>query len=105
MKNTSVLLSVALAAVLAFSGCKKDDDDNSPGTSYPKTVSIQYKVSSAVGFTQLLQLQHTNETGGSTSMSNVALPFTKTISKTVNKFDILVLSFGAVGEGELKGDI
>lgn len=91
-------------AILAQS-CKKDDDNNSPGTSYPKTVSIQYKVSSPSGFSQLMQLQHTNETGGNASMTNVPLPFTKTITKTVNKFDILILSFAAVGPGELKGDI
>ncbi len=91
-------------ATLAQS-CKKDDDDSPNPSTYPKTVSIQYKVSSPAGFTQVMQLQYTNETGGINSMTNVALPFTKTITKTVNKFDVLILSFGAVGAGELKGDI
>lgn len=85
--------------------CKKDDDDSPNPSSYPKSVSIQYKVSSASGFTQALQLQYTNESGGIASMTNEPLPFTKTITKTVNRYDVLILSFGAVGAGELKGEI
>jgi hypothetical protein len=113
LKNTTMLSSSYLKQVLPillFSGsfllasCKKDKD-HSPAVSYPKTVSIQYKVTSVAGFTQLLQLQHTNETGGVASMNNVPLPFTKTITKTVDQYDVIVLMFGAVGAGELKGDI
>jgi len=91
-------------AVLVQS-CKKDDDDSPNPSTYPKSVSIEYKVSSPAGFTQAMQLQYTNESGGTASMTNVPLPFTKTITRTVNKFDILILGFAAVGAGELKGEI
>lgn len=93
------------AFMFVMQGCKKDKDDAPASGNYPKTVSIEYRVSSPAGFTQLMQLQYTNETGGIHSATNVSLPFSKSLSKSVNRFEILVLSFGATGAGQLKGDI
>lgn len=104
MKKT-VLFFALLVSGLFLQSCSKDKDDSPSSGTYPRTVSIEYKVTSPAGFTQLMQLQYTNESGGISSSTNTPLPFTKTISKTVNKYDILILSFGAVGAGQLKGDI
>lgn len=105
MQKTLLLFTVILSSFFILQGCKKDKDDSPAPATYPKTVNIQYKVTSAAGFTQLLQLQYTNETGGIASQTNTPLPFNKTLSKTVNKYEVLILSFAAVGAGQLKGEI
>ena len=102
---------------LTLPSCKKESNrsgtGNTPqpiGQTYPKTVSIEYRVTVASGdVSKITSLTYTNETGGGVNQSDVALPFSKKISATVNKGDDFGLSLlhnnSATGAFELKMDI
>ncbi|MBC7936753.1 MAG: hypothetical protein H7Y86_15485 [Rhizobacter sp.] len=104
-RGTIFLIFVLSVILFVTPGCKKDKDDNPGSGTYPRTVNIQYKVSSSTGFSQVMQMTYSNETGGLTNGTNVAMPFSKSFSKTVNRFDVIVLTFGHTGMGNLKGEI
>ncbi|MFT3980789.1 MAG: hypothetical protein QM687_09995 [Ferruginibacter sp.] len=104
-RKTLFSAAVLCMALLLSQGCKKNNDDDSASSAYPKTVNIQYKVSSPAGFTQAMQIQYTNETGGINSATNITLPYSTSFNKTVNRYDVQVLMFAATGVGELKGEI
>lgn len=75
--------------------CKKTDSDNvKPGNvnEYPKDVNITYRVSSTTT-NQLDLITYGNETGGQTSINNIVLPYEKTITKKVNKYNIITLGY------------
>lgn len=89
MKQIKLILMTA-SVLLLVSHCKKPI--SSTGSGYPKQVNITYKVSSS-STSNLVSITYDNETGGQTSVNTPALPFTKTISKTVNKYDIITLGY------------
>lgn len=89
MKQLSTSLFIALIILFAAS-CKKADSDTD--NTYPKQVSITYRVSSTTT-NNLVSITYDNETGGQTTVNNPALPFTKTITKTVNKNNIITLGY------------
>lgn len=92
MKTKLVYLFVAIFASLAIISCNRDNDDSGSG-SYPKQVTVAYKVTSTTASSATL-LQYKNETGGNTDVPNATLPYTKTFNRTVNKNDILSLAYG-----------
>ena len=75
---------VLLFAILVITSCGK-----SPSSPYPTSVTIEYRITCTQGgVTKSDAVSYTNETGGVTNMSNVALPFSKKFSRTVNIGDI-----------------
>jgi hypothetical protein len=97
--------SILAASVLIVSAsCGKDDDDPAP-SSYPKNVSIEYKVSSPSGLNTAGSVIYKNETGGLTTLSNVALPFSKKINVTVNRYDNLSVTVTHPVSGTMKLEI
>ena len=91
IKTFSTVLLMFFSAILLVS-CRSDNsDNNSSSNSYPKQVSITYKISSTTT-SSLLHIAYKNETGGTTDINNPSLPFTKTFTRTVNRFDNLSLS-------------
>ena len=91
IKTFSTVLLMFFSAILLVS-CRSDNsDNNSSSNSYPKQVSITYKISSTTT-SSLLHIAYKNETGGTTDVNNPSLPFTKTFTRTVNQFDNLSLS-------------
>lgn len=93
LKSLSVILLTGILTIFS-TACRSDsNDDNSGGNKYPKNVSITYKVTSTTTNTAVL-IQYKNETGGNTEVPNPALPFTKTISRTVNNGDVITLAYG-----------
>lgn len=99
-KEVSVLLFISFFTFLIAS-CKKEEPK--PST-YPKQVSITYKVSSTTTSSAAL-VQYKNETGGNTDVPNAGLPFTKTITRTVNVSDILSIGFATDLSENVKLDI
>ncbi|WP_367915881.1 hypothetical protein [Leadbetterella sp. DM7] len=89
MKLFKTCLFIAFIMLLAAS-CRKSDSDT--GNTYPKQVSITYRVSSTTT-NNLVSITYDNETGGQTTANNPALPFTKTITKTVNKNNIITVGY------------
>lgn len=89
MKLLKTHLILGLIMILAAS-CKKNDSGTD--NAYPKQVSITYRVSSTTT-NSLVSITYDNETGGQTTANSPALPFTKTITKTVNKNNIITLGY------------
>lgn len=89
MKQFKTTLFIGLILFIAAS-CKKSGSD--VDNTYPKQVSITYRVSSTTT-NNLVSIIYDNETGGQTTVDNPALPFTKTITKTVNKYDIITFGY------------
>lgn len=89
MKLIKTSLFIGFIILLAAS-CKKSDSNTD--NTYPKQVSITYRVSSATT-NSLVSITYDNETGGQTTVTNRSLPFTKTITKTVNKYNIITLGY------------
>lgn len=108
MKRVTNLFALSLIAVLTvlFISCGKDKNKfDDPRTGYPKTVTIQYKVTPVSG-TTAGRVVYTNETGASTELpDNTAIPFTKTITKKVAFAEILSLTFSSQAPGSAKLEI
>lgn len=91
MKNVKMLsLVLSCVLVLLLASCTKDPIAGN----YPKNVTVTYRITSpSGGITTVTSGSYTNETGGTTSLNNIALPYTKTISRTVNRGDALSVGF------------
>lgn len=89
MKLFKPSLFIAFITFLATS-CKKSGSD--AGNTYPKQVNITYRVSSTAT-NSLVSIAYDNETGGQATVNNPSLPFTKAITKTVNKNNIITLGY------------
>lgn len=89
MKLIKTSLFMAMIIFLG-SACKKSDAVNN--NIYPKQVSITYRVSSTT-INNLGSITYDNETGGQTTADTPALPFVRTITKTVNKYNIITLGY------------
>ncbi len=90
IKKTLLFISISIFPML-LSSCSKDDDSSS--SSYPKQVSITYSVSSATTASAVL-ITYKNEKGVDINVTNAALPYIKTFTRTVNKNDVLSLGYG-----------
>lgn len=86
-----VMLFIGVSFIL-FS-CNNDENE----TKYPKEVQITYKVTST-NTTTAQAISYKNETGGMTTLTNVALPFSKTITRTVNKNDDASIGYSTTTE-------
>lgn len=65
--------------LLFTASCKKPDSGS--GGTYPRQVSITYRVSS-ITTNSLVLITYDNESGGQATVGTPVLPFTKTISRT-----------------------
>ncbi len=101
MKQLSFFLAVSLFSVFCFS-CSKPH----PGTggSYPKNVNILYKVSSTTA-NKLNVISYSNESGTLNSLDAPTLPFSKTLSKTVSRYEIVTVGFQANPAQDVKLEI
>ena len=97
----SKLASLLVLIVFFATGCSKDD--NSSG-GYPKNVTIEYKLTPSAGIT-VADVGYTNETNAVSTLFGQALPFTKQITRTVNKLDNAGLTVTAIGSGNIKMEI
>ena len=105
MKTKLILCSALISTMmLTFVSCKKDKAED-PAKIYPKNVSIEYKCTLASGTPSGLNITYTNENGGGSTLSNVTLPFSKKINRTVNANDDVTMGFTGVGPGGVKGEI
>lgn len=84
-------IAILVLSISIITSCKKDKSNS--GTSYPKQVNIVYKVSSSTTSTAAI-VQYRNENGNIIEVSNASLPYTKSITRTVNKNDVLSLGYG-----------
>ena len=106
-KNIIAIAGTAIMMSIGFAACKKDSNTTTPTptptpAAYPKTVSIEYKLISESGVDSVGTIGYTNESGGNSNVQNVKLPFSKKITRTVNKYDNLAYAFNTYGAGTLR---
>lgn len=111
MKNYSLniqwlkfLVFPCLLLMLLTSSCSKDDDPAPGGEKFPKEVNIEYRITSVRGIQSGDVIYH-NETGGTTILDKVSLPYSVQFKRTVKFSDNLALSFNTIGSGEVKAEI
>lgn len=104
MNTKFIYLLSAILLLFVLISCNRDSSDTSSSNTYPKTVNVQYRLTSTSSFTDGV-LVYINETGGNTSLTNLSLPFSKTFTRTVNKGDYLNLSGNFMGNGTIKAEI
>ncbi|WP_342330307.1 hypothetical protein [Pedobacter sp. FW305-3-2-15-E-R2A2] len=104
--NLLTRIAFMLLAVGLISACSKDKDKyDDPRAGYPKTVTIDYKVTQTAGNVGLTDIRYTNETGAFTSLDNQALPFSKKITKKVEFGESATISTYTAGPGTIKLEI
>lgn len=95
------MIALLLSVSLLFS-CKKDKDGDS---GYPKDVTIEFRVTTTTSGLNAADVTYDNETGGRSDIDNAAIPFSKKITKKVDKYETLGLSVTAARAGNLKTEI
>lgn len=97
MKNNSMklvlltmgMLTAWIVLALFFSSCSKDED---PTVSFPRKVTIEYRVTATNGITKATSLGYTNSTGGNTTLSDATIPFSVEFDRIVNLGDDIGVS-------------
>ena len=100
--KSTVLFSALILAVFFTASCSKSGGNSS--VAYPKNVTILYKLTPSGGYTTG-DVGYLNETGSVTYLTNQSLPFTKQITRTVNKNDAASLNVSSIGNGSIKLEI
>jgi len=95
-------IAICLLFISLIPSCKKDKSNI--GSNYPKQVNIVYKVSSSSASTATI-VQYRNETGGIADVPDAGLPYTKNVTRTVNKSDVLSLAYGTNSSQMVKLEI
>lgn len=93
MKKIKVLfsLSLILFTTLMFS-CKKDEPSTTEQNTYPRKVSVEYRITSPSGLTSLYSIVRRNASGATELYSNQAVPYSYKFDMTVKQFDALLIS-------------
>jgi len=94
-----------MAMLVLVTSCSKDNDDQpETGNTYPKEVSIEYRITSTTGL-GTADVLYVNETGGRTSVDNVTLPYSLKLKRTVKNLDNAAISFSKSASGTAKSEI
>jgi len=94
-----------LCLLMLVTSCSKDNDEQpETGSSYPKEVNIEYRITSTTGLATA-DILYVNETGGRTSVDNVSLPYSLKFKRTVNSLDNAAISFSKSASGTAKSEI
>lgn len=105
-RNIMAIAGTAIVLGMGFTACKKDKNNGTTPTptpsAYPKTVNIEYTLTKVAGIDTVSTIAYTNESGGTSSASNIKLPFSKKITRTVNRYDNLGYGFNATGTGSVR---
>lgn len=87
LRRNVALAILILLGVTTSIGCKKD---NTSSNSYPKTVTIEYKVTNIAGVSTI-DVNYGNETGAIATFNALTLPWSKRITRTINANDAAFL--------------
>lgn len=79
--------SLIIVLVMALSSCSSSSSEGI-SSSYPKDVTIEYRMSGTPNNIIVDRINYTNETGGDTNLTDVTLPFSKVINKRVEFAEI-----------------
>lgn len=101
-KQYALGLCAALVATTSLISCGKDNDSPTPAA-YPKTVTIEYKLSSPN--IQKCDVIYVNESGGQSTIDDADLPFSKKFQRSVNQYDNISLNGSAFTGGSITAEI
>lgn len=105
-KNLFTKITFMFLVAALTSSCSKDKNNvDDPRAGYPKTVTIEYKVTALSAGLTKLDIRYTNETGADTDLTDQALPFTKTVRKSVAYAESAVVSINSMLPGSAKLEI
>ena len=92
-KANKILPLVFILSMTLLLSCGKKNNDPAPpkASSYPKEVSVEYRVTSPSGLTTLDNISRINSTGANEIFTDQALPYTAKFDMTVNQFDALLI--------------
>ena len=99
-----LLVATTIAATMLSQGCKKDGGSTPKLGSYPKTVNVEYRITSSSGL-PFCDVLYTNATGGRTSVDSATLPYSVKFSRTVNAGDLIGVLGSYRGGGSLTPQI
>lgn len=104
----AIVRAAVVASLALLTACSSSDDDTSPGggsetATYPRTVTIEYRVTSPT--LKEADIIFTNDTGGHDSLQKQALPFTKTFTRSVKQFDDASVSPTSMEGGTLEATV
>lgn len=99
LKNYALKITSLVLGIVVFASCSKDKKDGPGG--YPKTVEIEYKVTSVANVTSG-EVIYDNETGARATVNPAALPFSKKMTIKVNAGDVVSMSFYTGTSGSVK---
>lgn len=75
-----------------------------PVDTYPREVVVEVRVTGTDPLTQAT-VQYSNDTGGSNIVDDAPLPFSASVTRTVERYDNVALSAETLGDGELTLEI
>lgn len=88
------LLTILILNSLMFFCFSCNKSGSGTGSPFPKKVNITYKVSSTTT-NKVNVISYSNESGALNSVDAPALPFSKELSKTVSRYEIITVGFQA----------
>ena len=77
LRHPMRFFSLLMAVALLGTSCSKDKDEKKD-SGFPRTVTVEYKVSSNSGLNKA-DIMFTNETLGETDINDAAIPFNKKV--------------------------
>jgi hypothetical protein len=98
-KKSAVVFGLAFIAMSFYQRCSEKESSSTP---YPKTVAIEYVVTSRD--IPMMNLTYTNEKGANILESSVVLPFNKKLTREVDYMDGAMLEF-MVNDGTIDAKI
>ncbi|SHH03034.1 hypothetical protein [Pedobacter caeni] len=105
-KNLFTKIAFMFLVAGLISSCSKDKNNvDDPRAGYPKTVSIEYRVTALSAGLTNLDIRYTNETGADTELTAQSLPFSKIIRKSVTYASDVAVSITSNAPGSAKLEI
>lgn len=95
--------TLLMAVALLGTSCSKDKDDKKD-SGFPRTVTVEYKITSSTGL-NAADVDFTNETMGMSTIDNAAVPFTKKMDLKLTEPAGIALSATSTVGGSLKLEI
>ena len=104
MKNTFLLAATATICTLLMCGCSKSSDPTPTPISAAGSYQVEYRVSSTTA-TEAMYFAYTNDTGGYTTLTKLALPGGITFKRTMKTGDVVGFAANLPNNSSAASDI
>jgi len=98
-------IAPCMLLLMLVTSCSKDNDDQpETANTYPREVSIEYRITSTTGLSTA-DVLYVNETGGRTSIDRATIPYSLKFKRTVKSMDNTAISFSTSASGTATSEI